>query len=101
MTDMLAGLGVVAAIHVKTTGGALARRSGQRDGALRLSEVDSQHAQGDRSATADGIGHSVGQLMEASVYTRIAAVDAEMAWCNSAVRLSEVGSEHGQVGRSQ
>ena len=35
--------------------------SGQRDGALRLSEVGSQHARGDRSATADGIGHGVGQ----------------------------------------
>lgn len=41
--------------------------SGQRDGALWLSEVGSQHARGDRSATADGIGHSVGQLMGASV----------------------------------
>ena len=30
--DMLAGLGVAAAIHVKTTGGALARRSGQYEG---------------------------------------------------------------------
>jgi len=35
--------------------------SGQRDGALRLSEIGSQHARGDRSATADGIGHGVGQ----------------------------------------
>ena len=34
-------------------------------------------------ATADGIGHSVGQLTGASVYTQIAAVDAEMAWCSS------------------
>ena len=38
--------------------------SSQRDGALRLSEVGSQHARGDRSATADCIGHSVGQLNE-------------------------------------
>ena len=35
--------------------------SGQRDGALRLSEVGSQHGRSDRSATADGIGHSDGQ----------------------------------------
>ena len=43
--DMLAGLCVVAAIHVKMTGGALARR----DGALRLSEVGSEHGQVGRS----------------------------------------------------
>ena len=49
--DMLAGLSVVAAIHVMTTGGALARR----DGALRLSEVGSEHGQVGRSqwVTAD------------------------------------------------
>ena len=36
--------------------------SSQRDGALLwLSEVGSQHGWGDRSATADGIGHSAGQ----------------------------------------
>ena len=75
--------------------------SGQRDGALRLSEVGSQHGRGDRSATADGIGQYEGignptaqpQQMasatvwaskRASVCTRIAAVDAEMARCDSA-----------------
>ena len=45
VTDMLAGLGVVAAIHVKMTGGALARQ----DGAPRLSEVGSEHGQVGRS----------------------------------------------------
>ena len=83
--DMLAGLCVVAAIHVKMTGGALARR----DGALRLSEVGSEHGQ------YEGIGNPTAQPQQmasatvwaskrASVCTRIAAVDAEMAWCNSA-----------------
>ena len=48
--DMLAGLCVVAAIHVKMTGGALARR----DGALRLSEVGSQHGRGDKIGRSDG-----------------------------------------------
>ena len=83
--DMLAGLCVVAAIHVKMTGGALARR----DGALRLSEVGSEHGQ------YEGIGNPTAQPQQmasatvwaskrASVCTRIAAVDAEMARCDSA-----------------
>ena len=96
--DMLAGLGVAAAIHVKTTGGALARRNISE--ATSVSELQGRlHAV--FPATADGIGQYEGignptaepQQMasatvwaskRASVYTRIAAVDAEMAWCNSA-----------------
>jgi hypothetical protein len=96
--DMLAGLGVAAAIHVKTTGGALSRRSISE--ATSVSELQGRlHAV--FPATADGIGQYEGignptaqpQQMasatvwaskRASVCTRIAAVDAEMAWCNSA-----------------
>ena len=98
VTDMLAGLGVVAAIHVKTTGGALARRNISE--ATSVSELQGRlHAV--FPATADGIGQYEGignptaqpQQMasatvwaskRASVHTRIAVVDAEMAWCNSA-----------------
>ena len=58
VTDMLAGLGVVAAIHVKTTGVALARRNISE--ATSVSELQGRlHAV--FPATADGIGHSVGQ----------------------------------------
>ena len=73
VTDMLAGLGVVAAIHVKTTGGALARRSGHYEG------IGNPTAQPQQMASA-----TVWASKRASVCTRIAAVDAEMAWCNSA-----------------
>ena len=96
--DMLAGLSVVAAIHVKTTGGALARRNISE--ATSVSELQGRlHAV--FPATADGIGQYEGignptaqpQQMasatvwaskRASVCTRIAAVDAEMAQCDSA-----------------
>ena len=96
--DMLAGLGVAAAIHVKTTGGALARRNISE--ATSVSELQGRlHAV--FPATADGIGQYEGignptaqpQQMasatvwaskRASVCTRIAAVDAEMARCDSA-----------------
>ena len=98
VTDMLAGLGVVAAIHVKTTGGALARRNISE--ATSVSELQGRlHAV--FPATADGIGQYEGignptaqpQQMasatvwaskRASVCTRVAAVDAEMARCDSA-----------------
>ena len=71
--DMLAGLGVAAAIHVKTTGGALARRSGQYEG------IGNPTAQPQQMASA-----TVWASKRASVCTRIAAVDAEMARCDSA-----------------
>ena len=57
VTDMLAGLGVVAAIHVKTTGGALARRNISE--ATSVSELQGRlHAV--FPATADGIGQYEG-----------------------------------------
>ena len=71
--DMLAGLGVATAIHVQTTGGALARRSGQYEG------IGNPTAQPQQMASA-----TVWASKRASVCTRIAAVDAEMARCDSA-----------------
>ena len=63
--------------------------SGQRDGALRLSEVGSEHSQyediGNPTAQPQQMASAtVWASKRASVCTRIAAVDAEMARCDSA-----------------
>ena len=97
--DMLAELSVVAAIHVKTTGGVLARRGCVGFGGCSDARPPTMQKTTGGAETSPVMDMLAGLCVVAAIHVKMTG--GALACRDGALRLSEVGSEHGQVGRSQ